>query len=154
MLFTPVDMDNLESNLWKEGAYKFRVLDACENNQYGPQLQLDLELVENNRTKKLRTWLGATTKEGKPDLRLMFFCRSVGLIDRYKSGEILDGDCMHKQGYLQIGVGNTKNGDKVNTVQKFLSADEFEKVRNRHNDLGQQSNVVKPQQFDNDDIPF
>lgn len=150
MKFNPAELTELTSNLWNAGAYEFKVLDATEvTGMYGEQIALTLQVLNGEKTKNVKVWLSPTTKDNKPDLRLMFFCKSVGLEEKYQSGELLDSDCMYKSGYLYLGQGKSKNGDDINVVQRYLSKEDFELERNKHNDIGLGA------QFDNDEaLPF
>lgn len=144
MKFKPVDLDNFQITAWPEGAYKFQVEDASEvNGQYGEQLELKLKLKDAaSNTKTLKTWINPSSPA------LGFFCQSVGLLEKYNRGEILDGDCVQKVGYCQLIIK-----DKFNKVARYLTKSEYEEELKKSTEKFVQEMDIK-EDFINEDIPF
>ena len=147
MKFEPKNLENLGGALWPVGAYKFIVEDATEtSNNYGDQLQLKLKVKNaEGQIKLMTTWLNAESAA------LGFFCQSVGLLDKYNTGEIIDGDCMRKVGFCELGHKDPDDkGNVYNKVAKYLTKSEFESY------VTPAEPKIAPakEEFEDSDIPF
>lgn len=147
MKFKPLNLDNLKGSVWPEGAYKFQVEDAAEvTGNYGDQIELKLKVKdEAGNLKSLKTWLGADSPA------LGFFCQSVDLLPKYNTGEIHDGDCMRKVGYLELVI-TERNGEKYNKVSKFIVKSEYEDKISKVTSASMEPSAINDT-FD-DDVPF
>ena len=124
MQFDPKDVsEQPERKLIAEGEYDFEVIDA-ENTVFESdgeehkQIKLKLRIFCDEGTIVLNTWVGYPVNKL---WRLRDFCRCVGLVKAWESGEVTPDDCVGKAGECVVGIWKERN-----TIRKFLQENHSE----------------------------
>jgi hypothetical protein len=155
--------DLMRPPLIDEGRYQFEVVEVHNTDQNHnplvdkqgePMTKLRLKIWDNEgRERSLYTYLfwGASHKMA---YRTRYFAESIGMLDKYDSGVLLDEmtSCLSRTGIVEIYIQkerdkNDGSGDKwpaKNEVRNFIVASEPEKTENA---------AGKKSDFD-DDVPF
>ena len=98
----------VEEKLWRKGVYQFEVIAATEKtSQAGnPMIELTLRLSDGNGSVRvISDYLVA-----KRAAKLRHAAAACGLLDRYETGCLGEGDFAGKRGKLKLAVEKGKNG--------------------------------------------
>lgn len=88
--------------LLPEGIYPFKVVKAEDATSQNGNEMIKLQLIimdENNVKHLIFDYLLPSIA-----YKLRHFCNSVGMMDKYETGEFCDMDCLNKQGYAHIVI--------------------------------------------------
>lgn len=147
MKFTPKTREQLQQmSLMPDGIYPFEVIEAMStiSKSDNEMIKLTLKVWDHNGIERiindylLEAYL----------FKLLSFCESTNLLDKYDSGTVLDTDCYGKTGKVHIIVKKgkpipndpeRKNYPDSNSVKEYLKPDKA---------LGEKSNSS------NNDVPF
>lgn len=138
--FTPRDPRELEKNfiVLPEGEYDFEVRSATESRSKNGNDMIELKLAVFNAGQEVKTFDYLVFSQ-KAQWKLYSFCKAVGLVDRFKAGEITGFDCEGKSGRLKLKIDKSDGFDDRNAVAHYIEATGSSKV-----------SVSK----EDDDIPF
>lgn len=139
MKITPRTEEEIRSLvLLKDGEYNFSIIDAVDKiSQNGNEMiHLILEILNNNNKYLVHDYL---LDSDRMSFKIRHCCESVGIVDKYNSGEITSKDFIGKSGKAKIIVSIDKKGvyDTKNIVKDYIIC----KKENNDN-------------FINDDVPF
>lgn len=159
MRFDPRGEEELQrAMLLPEGLYDFTVNKAIEKTSKSGNLMIELDMTVylDSRPMYVRDWLMVGLE--RQLYKVLHFCRSVGLAEKYQAGELNDHDCVGRSGKLKLGVNEGDRGPQ-NSVKDYI-VDDLAGADNLENYPSPASfdsplPVSAKQTFDADDsIPF
>jgi hypothetical protein len=107
MNFKPqTEQEIIESKLWPKADYDFEIVDAFDKNSKKsgkPMIELKLRLSRAGSTRIISDYLLVETPE-----KLLHAATALGLLDKYKTGNLSGDDFRGKRGKLKLAIEKDK----------------------------------------------
>lgn len=136
------DQELQNMNLIDPGQYPFEIIESVQrlSKSGNEMIALKLKIWDINGHERIVFDYLLDSMAHK----VKSFCRSVGLLDKYESGELLPTDCLGKCGSLNLVIQKDKTGQYSdrNSVKDYLNETIVAKAKPAETE------------FKDDDIPF
>jgi hypothetical protein len=108
-----------DRKLWPKAVYPFEITEAAEKvSQQGGNHMIELKVKISRPDGAART-ITDYLLEKTPE-KLLHCCKATGLLDRYESGSLADGDFQGKRGKLRLGVEKKKGYPDRNVIADYV----------------------------------
>jgi hypothetical protein len=120
MNFKPcTEQEIADRKLWAKAVYPFEITDASEKvSQQGgnPMIELKVKISRlDGAARTITDYLLEKTPE-----KLRHCAAACGVLDRYLSGSLSDGDLLGKRGSLRLGVEKKKGYPDRNVIADYV----------------------------------
>lgn len=127
MQFKPLNEDKKnEYRPLDEGRYKMKVVDVLDtfSKSGNPMFKMTLDVESKYGKRRLFDYL-VCIKDEQGEIvaskKLKSFAQSAGIEDKFNQGELLDGDCMHKEVEAQVVIEDDPKYGKQNKIIYYVN---------------------------------